>query len=271
MANRFALRVEHPHAVQPRVAHPPAAPQISGHIHAKAVRRARPGVDQHAVLAQCRAIRGNGEGAHGARAGAGFNYIQHPLVRRERKAVRPVHRVGDDRDRACHAVDAVDASGELLRRALALVVAGDAERRVGEPDRAVRLHHQVVGRVQPLALETVGQHGDRAVILGTGDPATTMFGSDQAALAVARVAVGVAGRLAEAVHQPGMLAPAHDAVVGDVAAQEIAAVAEPHRTLGPAQPAGDTLHRGERQAEMLEARVQHPHGKGRGSGWWGAA
>ena len=48
----------------------------------------------------------------------------------------------------------------------ALVIAEQPEGRIGEPDRAVGFHHHVVRRIELLALVAVGEHGDRAVILG---------------------------------------------------------------------------------------------------------
>src|SRR6476620_7403202 len=42
-----------------------------------------------------------------------------------------------------------------------------AVRWVGEPDAAIRMRNYVIGRVEPFALERVGEHGDRAVELIT--------------------------------------------------------------------------------------------------------
>jgi hypothetical protein len=60
-----------------------------------------------------------------------------------------------------------------------------------------------------------------------------MLAGDQAAAAVAGVAVGVVGGLAEDRDVARFLVPAQDAVVGDVAPQEVTAVAEIDRSLGP--------------------------------------
>ena len=78
---------------------------------------------------------------------------------------------------------------QLRLGAVALMVAAAAVARVGEPDRVVGLDNHAVRRVQRLAVELVGQHRDRPVILGAGDAARALFGRDQAALAVAGVAV----------------------------------------------------------------------------------
>ena len=46
--------IENPHAVQRRIAHAPAAPQIAVDIDAEPVRRAGTGVDEHPVVGQFR-------------------------------------------------------------------------------------------------------------------------------------------------------------------------------------------------------------------------
>ena len=150
---------------------------------------------------------------------------------------------------------------QFLRRPLALIIAGDAERRVGKPDRAVGLHHKIVRRVEALAVVALSEDGDRAIVLRPGDPATPVFGGDEPTLAVARIPVGVARRGTEVVHLPGQLAPADDPVVRDVATQQIASVAEPDWSLGPAQPGGDALHRGQRKAVLFEAVVEHANSR----------
>src|SRR5207302_5081660 len=120
------------------------------------------------------------------------------------------------------------------RRGMAEVVAAGAGAVVAEPDRAVRLDDDVVGRRQLLALEAVRQHRDRPVIFGAGQPLRIHLAGDQPALAVPRVAVGVIGRLAEHADRAGLLLPFYDAVVRDVAPQEVAPIAEPHRAFGKA-------------------------------------
>jgi hypothetical protein len=56
----------------------------------------------------------------------------------------------------------------------------DAEQRVGEPDAVVGLDDDVVRRVQALALEAVGQHGDLAVLLGARDaPGDRVLAGDE--------------------------------------------------------------------------------------------
>ena len=91
-------------------------------------------------------------------------------------------------------IDAIDVAGaDLLRRGVAFVVGIDAVGRIGEPDRTVRLHDDVVGRIEALALEAVGEHAPRAVVLDARDAAAAMLARDEPALAVDRMAVVIVG------------------------------------------------------------------------------
>ena len=114
------------------------------------------------------------------------------------------------------------------------------------------------GRVEPLALELVEDDGDGAVVLRARDAPRVMLAGDEPALAVAGVAVGIVGGPAEVAEGAGNLVPFHDPVVGDVAAQQVAAVAEPDRPLGPAQPGGKALHRRQGHPIPGEAGIEDP-------------
>src|SRR5262249_43335551 len=91
-------------------------------------------------------------------------------------------------------------------------------------------------------------------MLGAGDAARIVLAGDEPAFAVARVAVGVVGGIAEDADMAVVFGPAHDAIVGDVAPEEVAAVADIDRTFAPAKTGGDALDAG--IADFLEARVQ---------------
>ena len=162
------------------------------------------------------------------------------------------------RERAGRGVDAVDVGRQLGSRPVALVVAEDAVGRVGEPDRAVGPAHDVVRRVQGLAVEPVGDDGDRPVVLGAGHPPRVVLAGDEPALAVARVAVGVVGGLAEDADRARLLLPLHHPVVRDVAPQEVAPVPEPHRPLAPTEAGAEPLDLGEGERVPGEARVEDP-------------
>ena len=118
-----------------------------------------------------------------------------------------------------------------------------------------------LGELSGLPSNLSHQHGDGAVVLGARDAARVVLAGDEAALAVAGVAVGVVGGLAEYADRAGLLLPAHDAVVGDVAPQQVAAVAEPGRPLAPAHARGEPLDAGEPQAILAEARIEELDGR----------
>src|SRR6266850_1379517 len=88
-------------------------------------------------------------------------------------------------------------------------------------------------------------------------PARVVLAGQEPPLAVARVAVAVVRGLAEHAHGARLLVPAHHAVVRDVAPQEVAPVAEPHRPLVPAAVRGDALHLRQPELVAVEARIDH--------------
>ena len=86
-----------------------------------------------------------------------------------------------------------------------------------------------------------------------------MFAGDQAALAVAGMSVAVVGRVAEDGHRATFLAPAHNAVVGDVAPQQKAPIAKPDRPFRPACACPDPFYGGAAQLVLVKARIQAFH------------
>ena len=100
-----------------------------------------------------------------------------------------------------------------------------------------------------------------AVVLGAVDAPPAVLAANQPALAVARVAVGEVRRLAVDADRARLLLPLEDAVVGDVAPQQIAPVAEIHRPFRPAAARGEALHAGELQPVFLEARIERHDGR----------
>src|SRR5271170_7638642 len=101
--------------------------------------------------------------------------------------------------------------------------------------------------------------GDRPVIFGAGDPSPLVLAGDEPPLAVSGVAVRVVRRLAKNADRAGFFVPAHDAIIGDVAPQQITAVAEPHWPFGPAKTVREPLDRGiEWRLDRVKARIQRP-------------
>ena len=159
-------------------------------------------------------------------------------------------------DRAALGVDAIDVVAVLLLGLVALVVGKDAVGRIGEPDRAVGLHHHVVRRVELLALVAVGDHRGRAVMLGARHAPPAVLAGDEASLPVDGVAVGVAAGRAEHRDRAVGLVVAHDAVVRDVGEQDVFASWKVHRPLGPARAGPELLHMRGAVHAVAESLVQ---------------
>ena len=101
-----------------------------------------------------------------------------------------------------------------------------------------------LGAFSALAVEALGEHLDPAALAGAGDASRhRVLAGDQAALAIAGVAVGVVGRTAKDGEAAVLLAVLHDPVVRDVADEHVAAIGEIHRALGPAHPGRHLLDR----------------------------
>ena len=77
--------------------------------------------------------------------GIGVSYVEGRFVRGESYAVWSAERVGYGADVASGGIEAVDELGELGFRAETLFVAVNG---VGEPDGAVRVDDDVIGRVE---------------------------------------------------------------------------------------------------------------------------
>jgi hypothetical protein len=189
---------------------------------------------------------------------AGVGDIEVFLVRREGDAVRANH-IGDDRgDRAGFGVDSMYmAALDLLLSAIPFVVGVDAIGGVGEPDGVVRLHHDVVRRIETFAVPLFRNDGNRAVNLGAGHAAREMFACDQPALIVDGVAVRIVGALAEDGDFARGFDVPHHAIVRYVGPDEIAARREPGRTFSPARPRPQALDTHMRREASLEARIEN--------------
>ena len=77
-----------------------------------------------------------------------------------------------------------------------------------------------------------------------------MFAGHQPALPVAGLAVAEVGWLTERRDLPGLLVPAHDAVVGNVREQQTICIAKPDRPFGPVEPG----------RQLLNWRIKHDIG-----------
>src|SRR4051794_4895397 len=90
---------------------------------------------------------------------------------------------------------------------------------------------------KPPPPEPSGHHQNSAiapVVFGAGQPLGVHLTGDQTPLAVTSIAVGVVRRLSVDADRAGLFLPFKDSVIRDVAPQQIAPIAEPHRPFGEA-------------------------------------
>ncbi len=118
--------------------------------------------------------------------------VDNLLARREADAVRPAEAVGDDSDVTGPGFETVDLLGQLRQGPEALLVAVDG---VGEPDAAVGVDDDVVGRVERAAVVVVEQRRGAVGPLGfhVDEPARFVqraLGAEEDAVAVVDAAVG---------------------------------------------------------------------------------
>src|SRR5262245_59765369 len=83
-----------------------------------------------------------------------------------------------------------------------------------------------------------------------------MLAGDESALPVTGVAVGVVGGLTEDADPAGLLVPAHDAVVGNVAPKETAGIAEIDRALVKAAAGREPFDAWKREPVFVEGRIK---------------
>ena len=86
-----------------------------------------------------------------------------------------------------------------------------------------------------------------------------MLAGDEPPLSIAGVAIGVIGRFTENPDAAGLLVPAHDPIVGNIAPKEAARIAEIDRPLGPAHAGGKAFDAGQQQPIFRKARIEHLH------------
>src|ERR1019366_7474334 len=190
-ANAFAVRGHNLHAGAG------AAPEIPIHIAANAggsggrsirVRN----VQLHETFGVARGFAVGVEDLYFA-ASACVGDIHLLVVGRETDAVGAIHLIVDARHLASLWIHAVDGLLVLLISFEAFVVAEDAVGRIGEPDAAIGVHDNVVGRIQALAFELISDDGGGAVDFVAHHAAAAMFAGKLAAFEVEGIAVAVAG------------------------------------------------------------------------------
>ena len=246
LADQRAVRRVASHAILARIGPAHAAPDIALDVGPHPVGEAgreilgedTPAMQPPALNVEHPDMRGP------AMRDAAIDDIEQRLVGRKGEAVRADEVVGDNGGLPARGIEPIHMPRQFRIRRVAFVGTIDAVARIGEPDRAVGGHDDVVRRIQAPALVAVHQDRDAAVRLGAGDPARVVLAGEQAPLPVARVAVGMVAVRTKHADMPVILEPAHDPVVRDVAPQQVAAIGEIHRPLRPAEPGGDALDRG---------------------------
>ena len=211
------------------------APEVAVHIAAHAIRAGGCAGAGYGQFDEGLAIAEGGSvdipNPHFA-TGTGVGYVEFLVVGREADSVRTAHAVGDFGD-ATGFFHAVDGFGHFLVGLEALVVAVDAVGRIGEPDGAVGVDNDVVGGIEALPFELLGDNGDGAVGLVTDDAASAMFTGKLATFVVEGVAVAVARGVAEGGDAGVFFNPAHLDVIWDVAPDQVATDTVPGRAFCP--------------------------------------
>ena len=87
-----------------------------------------------------------------------------------------------------------------------------------------------------MALPGVHQHSEGPVVFGARHAAATMLAGDQTAVPVTGVAIGKVGRLLKHTDRAGGFFPFEDAVVGNIAPQQVAPIAKPDRAFDQRHP-----------------------------------
>src|SRR5208282_360820 len=260
-ADEFAVGRKDVHSIVVFISPPGGRPEVSVHIAANAIRVAGRHIHKHAAILEVRAIDDIIDAdlvrVVGMFGDTGIDDVEKFFVGRKADAVGLVHVGGNDSDVACFGIEAVDNGGKFEGGFVALVIGHDAVTGVGEPDCAVGMNGEIVGSVELFALIAVHQNRDRAVRFGARYAAGVVFAGEQAALAVAKVAVAVIRRAAKNGDFVGVFEPAEHAVVRNVAEEKVAAVAEPDGAFGPARSGVKTLDGGAVHSVFCETRVNH--------------
>src|SRR5207247_10949111 len=114
----------------------------------------------------------------------------------------------------------------------------------------------IVGSVELLALPGVGENRDSAGLLVADDAAIAVLEGDLPVLEIERVAVAVAGRLAEDADVAVFVQPAELPVVRNIAPDEILSLRVPGRPFGPEAALEEPLDRRVADLVLLEAFVE---------------
>ena len=97
---------------------------------------------------------------------SGIRDVKDRFIDGEDETIRLVENGNDALDASCW-VNPIDAT-RLLRHCIRTTfTAEDSVRRIGEPDRTILCHSNVIWRVERFSLEAVSEDGDRSIVFGT--------------------------------------------------------------------------------------------------------
>jgi hypothetical protein len=222
---------------------------------------------KHAPLSE-RPVVVHGEGVPDRVFGVGVGHVEGLPVGRKADPVGSPNLLRQHREDAALRQPIHALEGQILARVVESL--RKSEGRVGEVDVSVGADGQVVGAVEALSLEPIGEHGHRAVPFPTDDAAVAVLAEDQAPEGVEGEAVRaglapgesggarVAARLQ--VHRERLArSPQVDRVGRNVREEEAASARVPDRTLGPLDPLHDQLERGVGGKQRVEAGVLPDH------------
>src|SRR5215813_15606664 len=88
-----------------------------------------------------------------------------------------------------------------------------------------------------------------------------MLAGDQTAVPVTSVTIGKVGRLLKHTDRAGGFFPFEDAVVGNIAPQQVAPITKPDRAFRPAAPGVQVIHSGLLQPVLFKAWVKRSDGR----------
>src|SRR5439155_11541224 len=123
---------------------------------------------------------------------------------------------------------------------------------------AIRLHHNIVGAVEALALIALGQGCALTVGGDAADLTTAVLGGDDQPLPVESQAVGLAPAVGSDLRSLDQLPPPHDAVVPNIAEEQL--IAMPDWALGKGKAAGYPLYSGSFCYQLVKRRAPHVEG-----------
>ena len=147
------------------------------------------------------------------------------------------------------------------RGLIAFVIPQNAEDRISKPDGAVGFDHHVIRELRrwpcQVSISTV-RVPSYSVRVTRRPPCSQVISRP---VPVTGVAVGKVGRLLKHTDRAGGFFPFEDAVVGNIAPQQVAPIAKPDRAFRPAAPGVQALHGGELEPVLFKAWIERGDGR----------